>query len=89
MIHPGGRTLISKEAQAILALYGDIDFDKLSLERRMLPNLFAPESDIEQTPHNIYAQEIATLCMPIGMRMTGQVILQPNRQQSVSSSVKQ
>ena len=34
---------VSEEAHEILAIYDDIDSDKLSLERRMLPNLFASD----------------------------------------------
>ena len=55
---------VSEEAQEILRFYDDIDSEKLSLERRMLPNLFASESDSEHVEGTPHAQEIASHCMP-------------------------
>jgi hypothetical protein len=77
---------ISEDAHEVLAIYDDVDANKFILERRMLPNLYAASHS--QSRNAERAQDaIAPQCMP-KMCMSGQITLQPNRQQSVSSSVK-
>jgi hypothetical protein len=76
---------VSEGANEGLSIHDDVDASRFSLERRMFAASESHSRNGERTQH---AGVITTQCVS-KMCTSGQITLQPNRQLSASSSVKQ